>query len=85
MRAAHDVGFARACNVLARKAAETHLRLAADGVDGVAQFEVALRASAPRVRGRMSGLCATSATAPTEPALAALAGLLGMIRRGGPR
>ena len=80
MRLGYDVGFARACNVLARNAAETHLRLAAHGVDGVAQFEVAARESTPR----MTGLCRTAATAPTEPALAALAGLLSLFRRGGP-
>jgi hypothetical protein len=48
------IGFAHAVHALIRRAQETHVRLAAQGIDGESRFELAERANG---------------TAPTEPAI----------------
>lgn len=48
------LGFANAVHALMRRAQETHVRLAANGVEGESRFELAPQASG---------------TAPTEPAM----------------
>ena len=48
------LGFAHAVHALMRRAQETHVRLAANGIEGTSRFELA-----PRATG----------TAPTEPAI----------------
>lgn len=49
-----NLPFVAAAHALARRAQETHVRLAAQGIEGMSRFELATRASG---------------TAPTEPAI----------------
>ena len=67
-----DVGFAYAAHVLARRAEEVHVRLAANGVECASRFEIAGRSgrlAAWTERGPIDERMARVSMAPTEPAL----------------